>query len=95
MQDAMCASISKTKLIKYSKMNIFSVFKILPSSDLICFITVYNFCFSVIICVSFVIHLEAVIQRCSVKKVFLEISQNSQESIFFDRTSLVAASASF
>ena len=25
-------------------------------------------------------HLEAVVQRCSVRKVFLEISQNSQEN---------------
>ena len=25
---------------------------------------------------------EAAVQRCSVKKVFLEISQNSQESIY-------------
>ena len=25
-------------------------------------------------------HIEAVVQRCSVKKVFLEISQNSQEN---------------
>ena len=26
------------------------------------------------------VHAEAVVQRCSVKKVFLEISQNSQEN---------------
>ena len=35
---------------------------------------------------------EAVAQRCSVKKVFLEISQNPQENTFFYRTPLVAAS---
>ena len=45
---------------------------------------------------------EAVVQRCSVKKVFLEISQNSQvfscefceisKNTFFHRTPLVAAS---
>ena len=54
---------------------------------------------------------EAVVQRCSVKKVFFEISQNSQENTcarvsflielqvfintFFHRTPLVAASAVF
>ena len=36
--------------------------------------------------------IETVAQRCSVKKVFLEISQNSQENTFFVRTPLVAAS---
>ena len=46
--------------------------------------------------------IEAVVQRCSVKKVFLEISQNSQENTcefceiskntFFHRPLLVAAS---
>ena len=46
--------------------------------------------------------LEAVVQRCSVKKVFLEISQNSQvfscefseisKNTFLHRTPLVAAS---
>ena len=29
--------------------------------------------------------LEAAIQRCSVKNVFLEISQNSQENTFFNK----------
>ena len=50
------------------------------------------------------INLEAVVQRCYVKKVFLEIWQNSQEStcarvsvliklhVFLRRTPLVAAS---
>ena len=50
-------------------------------------------------------YLEAVVQRCSVKEVFLEISQNSQENTctrvsfliklqasFLHRTPLVAAS---
>ena len=27
-----------------------------------------------------ILHLEAAVQRCSVKKVFLKISQNSQEN---------------
>ena len=35
---------------------------------------------------------EAVATRRSVKKVFLEISQNSQENTFFYRTPPVAAS---
>ena len=35
---------------------------------------------------------EAVAQTCSVKKVFLEISQKSQENTFFHRAPLVAAS---
>ena len=35
---------------------------------------------------------EPVARGCSVKKVFRKISQNSQENIFFHRTSLVAAS---
>ena len=35
---------------------------------------------------------EAVVQRCSVKKVLLEISQNSQENTFLHRAPLVAAS---
>ena len=29
---------------------------------------------------SILLHLEAVVQKCSVKKVFLEISQNLQEN---------------
>ena len=36
---------------------------------------------------------KAVAQRCSVKKVFFKISQNSQENKFFYRTPLWAASA--
>ena len=31
-------------------------------------------------CISSLQGIEAVVQRCSVKKVFLEISQNSQEN---------------
>ena len=34
---------------------------------------------------------ETVVQACSVKKVFVEISQNSQENTFSYRTLLVAA----
>ena len=36
---------------------------------------------------------QAVVQGCSVKKLFLEISQNSQENTFFDRARLMAASS--
>ena len=35
--------------------------------------------------------IEAVLQRGSVKKAFLEISQNLQENTFFHRTPLMAA----
>ena len=39
------------------------------------------------------INAEAVVQRCSVKKMFLEISQSSQEkNTFFHKTPPVAAS---
>ena len=41
---------------------------------------------------NFLVLEEAVVQRCSVKKVFLEISQNSQENTFSYRKPLVAAS---
>ena len=37
---------------------------------------------------------EAVIQRCSVKKVFLEISQNSQENICAGVSFLIKLQAS-
>ena len=39
-----------------------------------------------------IIKTEAVVQRCSVKKLFFEISQNSQENTFYHRTPVVAAS---
>ena len=41
------------------------------------------------------IHKEAVAKRCSVKKVFLEISQNSQENTCARASFLIKLQASF
>ena len=40
-------------------------------------------------------HFEAVVRRCSVKKVFLEISQNSQENACFRDSFLIKLQANF
>ena len=63
-------------LVKYSSLKIFGKKRAGPFQQVyVFFILILTYCSSL-----YIQYTEAAFQRCSVKKVFLEISQNSQEN---------------